>query len=91
MGFSASDTGEKMTAYKTSRAFILLTFIFINGIRCDAESRNDDSNKMSQSSEKDSKISDHEHEVENEVILDNTGINVNQKVPIDNVNVKHVS
>lgn len=80
-----------MAAYNTSRACILLTFILINCIRCDADTRNGDSNKMSQSSEKDSKISDHEQEVENEVIVDNTGINVNQKVPIDNVNDKHVS
>lgn len=77
-------------AVDTLRLCIILSCLMLCGLRCDTLGMNNGNGKLSQSSEKDSKISDHQNDGENKVIVDKTGINVKQENG-DNLKSKHVS
>ena len=78
-----------MAAY-INRIYTLIVLILICDIQCDINNDNN-GNKLTQSSEKDSKVSQHENGGENKVNLDESGINVKPKPSHDNLNIKHVS
>jgi hypothetical protein len=79
-----------MAAY-TNTVYILIVLILICDIHCDTSIGNNGNNKLSQSSEKDSKVSQHENDGKNKVSLEESGINVIPKSSHDNLNVKHAS